>query len=96
MLPERLRGKRATISSDIAGRVIDGEPFLVTPSDWKMHHFNEVGSRMWLLLSEKKPLDEVVDQIEQEYEVEREVLEKDFVHFIEELLERDLIQLESS
>ncbi len=46
---------------------------------------NEVGGEIWKLLDEVETEEEIVDRLQEEYEVEREELQKDVREFIGKL-----------
>ena len=58
------------------------------------HYFglDEVGTRIWTLLSEQKAAGQIVDELLQEFEVERADLEGDVHELLSQLLDAGLIQ----
>lgn len=52
---------------------------------------NEVGGEIWKLLDEVETEEEIVDRLQEEYEVEREELQKDVREFIGKLQELGIL-----
>ena len=55
---------------------------------------DEVGARIWQLLGDGKELGSILELLEQEYDVSRDVLEQDVGNLLESLLEAGLIGVE--
>jgi len=51
-----------------------------------------IGARIWQLVAEEKSLAEIVDTLVEEYDVTREVLERDVAELLDELAAKDLIR----
>ena len=77
-----------------ASRVLAGEAIVLTPSDSKIHSFNETGSRIWELLAEEPTVSEIVNQIRSEFEVSEEQAQADVIAFLEELAAKEIVTLE--
>jgi hypothetical protein len=56
---------------------------------------DSVGSRVWELVTGNATIGEAIDAMLDEYEVEREVLERDVLLLVAELEEKQLIRLSS-
>ena len=54
---------------------------------------DEVGTRMWSVLSEAPSIADAIDKLLEEYEVDRTTLESDVDELLTELLEKKLIEL---
>ena len=63
MDPAELKSKHLKIKEEVATRELDGETFMVTPGDWKLHRFNPVGERIWALSQEGKSIAEIIEEI---------------------------------
>ena len=77
---------------DVAWRMIDGEAVIITPSDSTMHTLNDVGTRIWELMTGTRSLREVAGVLCAEFEVDRERAEKDTLWFTECLAKKGLIE----
>lgn len=92
MDPAELKSKHLKIKEEVATRELDGETFMVTPGDWKLHRFNPVGERIWALSQEGKSIAEIIEEIAQEYDQDREIVEKDCLLFVEQLCEKGIAE----
>ncbi|MEQ1540670.1 MAG: PqqD family protein [Novosphingobium sp.] len=52
---------------------------------------NDVGGRFWQLLDEGQPLGQACNQLQAEFDVERDQLERDIGALVGELVERKLL-----
>lgn len=77
---------------DVAWRMIDGEAVIITPSDSTMHTLNDVGTRIWELMTGTRTLREVAGVLCAEFEVDLERAEKDTLWFAECLAKKGLIE----
>lgn len=57
----------------------------------QFHQVNELGARIWELCDSHHSVDQIVETLLEEYDVEKAVLEKDVVEFLEELKRNDLL-----
>lgn len=80
-------------SKKIASRIIEEQAFIVTPLDSTLHLLNEVGTRIWQLIEEKKNIEEIVSQICEEYEIDRLTAEKDLLEFLQTLEKKNIIEI---
>lgn len=84
-------------SRSVVSRVIAGET-LIVPVRGKVgdlasiYSFNSTGTLIWQLLDAPRRLDELVDAVEQEYEVARDQAESDVKHFLNDLFLADLVE----
>jgi hypothetical protein len=74
-----------------ASRVLAGEAIVLTPTDSKIHSFNETGSRIWELLADELTVKEIVVQIRGEFEVSEEQAQADVIAFLEELAAKGIV-----
>jgi hypothetical protein len=77
---------------DVAWRMIDGEAVIITPADSTMHTLNDVGTRIWELLTGTRSLREVAGVLCTEFEVDKDRAEKDTLWFAECLSKKGLIE----
>ena len=82
-----------TISKEVLAQELDGETVLLDLASESFFGLDEVSTRVWQLLLEGKGRAEVIDVLLQEYEVERNVLEKDVADLLTRLGEAGLITL---
>jgi hypothetical protein len=82
-----------TISKDVLAQEIDGETVLLDLGSESFFGLDAVSTRVWQLLNEGAGREQVVDTLLAEYEVERQVLEKDVADLLDRLVEAGLISL---
>lgn len=61
------------------------------------HYFglDPVGARIWTLLAQRLPLDQVCQTLLTEFDVPRETLERDMKDLVQTLLDRQLVRLDN-
>lgn len=77
---------------DVAWRMIDGEAVIVTPADSTMHTLNDVGTRIWELMTGNRSLQEVANILCTEFDVDKDRAEKDTLWFAECLAKKGLVE----
>lgn len=82
----------AKISPEVLFQEVSGEIVLLDLASENYFGLDEIGARIWTLLSEGNSLGAVLDTLEQEYDVERAVLENDVESLLEELITAGLIE----
>lgn len=76
--------------SNVAWRIVEGNAFLVSPKDSMMYPLNPVGTKTWQLLDGKVRVKNIIDNICQEFAIDRMTAEKDITAFIRSLLDAGL------
>jgi hypothetical protein len=74
-----------------AGRVIDGQAFVVTPNDNTLHSLNATGTLVWELASRPVTCDEVAGAIARRFAVEAAVAARDVAAFLDDLVARGIL-----
>lgn len=82
--------------SDTASRVIGGEATLVLPKENTVHILNPVGTRIWELADGQRSLADIVETLCDEFRVAQEQAEQDARSFVEELVAKGMMELESA
>ena len=72
---------------------LDGEKVMMNLDKGQYFMMNEVGSRIWDIISEAKSVEEIVQVLLNEYDVEIEQCENTVVEFLSELAKSDLIKV---
>jgi coenzyme PQQ synthesis protein D (PqqD) len=85
--------RRATIPRDVVFRDLDGEAVLLDLKTGVYFGLDPIGTRIWLLLHERRRLAEVRDVLVGEYDVTAEVLGDDLLRFVGELAAEGLLEL---
>ena len=89
-LPERVK-----ISDDILFQEMDGESVLLDLTNEQYFGLNEVGTRIWQLLSEKSETAGVLSQLAGEFDADEDVLRRDLALLLNELETGGLIVIEA-
>ena len=74
-------------SPDVLFQAIDDEAILLDMASEEYFALNELGMRMWQLLSENGSTDSAIRQLLMEYEVDETTLRQDMAEWIDELVE---------
>ncbi|MEL6930658.1 MAG: PqqD family protein [Cyanobacteria bacterium J06600_6] len=83
--------QKFTVAEDILFRQVEEEGILLHISSGTYYNLNETSILFWEALTDSKPLSPVVEQITNEYEVEREYVLKDLQTFLQDLSQNQLI-----
>ena len=81
-----------TLSPDVLFQEVSGEVVLLDLASESYFGLDEVGARIWLMLSEGQAVGTVLDKLEAEFEVTREVLERDVAELLVSLLDAGLVR----
>ncbi|PLY04742.1 MAG: hypothetical protein C0625_15850 [Arcobacter sp.] len=73
---------------------VDEETILLDTVSQEYFSLNEVGSVIWEILSDKKELTLVKDEILARYEIDESQVENDILKFVEALAEKKLITID--
>ncbi len=84
---------RVRIPDTVLFQEVSGESVLLDLASEQYFGLDEVGTRVWQLLSEFRALDEVYPVLLDEYEVEPEVLARDLSELLDALVEAGLVEL---
>ena len=82
-----------SISRDVLAQELHDETVLLDLDSENYFGLDSVGTRIWQLLNEGQDESDMVDILLGEYEVEREVLEKDISELLNRLNEAGLIKI---
>ncbi len=73
--------------------LLDQEAVLLDTRMNKYYALNEVGARLWALLTEKKRLEEAYQALLEEFEVAPDQLERDILEILNQLVENGLLEV---
>ena len=82
--------QRLTIANDVIFRELDGETVLLNLDNESYFGLDEIGTRMWRLLTEGASIQQAYDRLLDEYEVEPEQLQSDLLDLIHQLIDSGL------
>ena len=83
----------ALFSPSSAWRVLGGQTVLLSLPERKLHLLNEVGSRIWELIQERRTVGEIVRKVAEEYEVSEDRARTDVHAFIRKLVRQRVCSL---
>ena len=83
-----------TLSPQVIFQELDKEAILLDLNGEAYYGLDEVGMRLWQLLSENGDFDAAVAQLLTEYEVEEEVLRRELQELLEDMAQSDLVAWE--
>lgn len=87
---------KITIPPEIVFRVVNGEAVILDTASSKYFGLNEVGTRMWALLSEHATVYQALERLKLEYDVDAEQLEHDLLEFANQMATRGLMEISSA
>ena len=82
-----------TIGDKILFHSFGDEAVALNLETGKYYGFDEVATRMWVLLAEHGRIEKVYEQLLTEYDVEEDRLRTDLLNFVEELASHRLVQI---
>jgi hypothetical protein len=74
-----------------AGRVIDGQAFVVTPDDNKLHTLNGAATQLWVLAANGISADDAATALVNEYEIDRETAQRDAAECLDDMVARQIL-----
>lgn len=74
-----------------AGRVIDGQAFIVTPDDNKLHTLNGAATQLWVLAVKEITTDDAATALCEEYEIDRETATRDAEACLDDMVARQIL-----
>jgi hypothetical protein len=77
-----------------AGRVIDGQAFVVTPDDNKLHTLNGAATQLWVLAANGISSDDATNALCTEYEIDRETAARDATECLDDMVARQILVAE--
>ena len=86
---------KLTIPEDVMFRILGDEAVILNVGTGVYFGLDEVGTRMWQLMSEHGSTDKVVETMLNEYEVEEAQLRADMENLIAQLSEKGLVKVDA-
>ena len=84
--------QRLTAPEYVMFRELDGEAVLLNLQNEMYYGLDEVGTRMWTLLTTSDSVQAAIDTMLEEFDVTPETLKKDVAKMIKELQEHGLLE----
>ena len=79
---------------DIISADMKGETVMMSIKTGKYHAVNPVGARIWELLASPSSVEQIIDNLLEEFDVEREVCQKEVIQFLENSQNENLILID--
>ena len=86
------RGKVFKKNSRILERDVDGAPVLIDPYRRTLVRLNSTGREIWRLVDGARPVAEVLETLEIEFDVDAKKLKRDVLGLLQELAKREMIR----
>ncbi|MGE0877296.1 MAG: PqqD family protein [Acidimicrobiia bacterium] len=83
----------ATVPDSVLFRELDGEAVILNLETETYFGLNESATRMWEVVTTATSIAAAVDALIEEYEVDRDELERDVLEFVETLRARSLLHV---
>ena len=83
------------VPDDVIFRELDGEAIILNLATGMYFGLDQVGTRLWALITDAGTLRQAVDVMAGEYEVDRPVLEGDVLELVGGLLEKGLFRVKA-
>lgn len=83
------------VPDDVIFRELDGEAIILNLATGIYFGLDEVGTRLWALVTEAGPLRRAVDVMADEYDVDRPALEADVIELAAGLIDKGLVQIKA-
>jgi hypothetical protein len=88
-----LRKGQVSIPEGVMVRLLDGESVLLNLNTESYFGLDDIGTRMWTILTESASIEAAYTALEAEYDVEPGQLQADLGSFIDKLAEAGLIDV---
>jgi hypothetical protein len=86
---------RISVPSDTLVNILGGESVLLSLKSQHYYGLDEVGTRIWNVLTTSPSVDDAYEALLEEYDVEPETLRQDLYDLLGELAEQGLVEVQS-
>jgi hypothetical protein len=83
-----------TLGKDTVSRELDGEAVILELGSGTYFGLNAVGTRIWQLIGQHGRLAIVLDELCQEYDADRDVLQRDLLELVGRMADARLVDLQ--
>jgi hypothetical protein len=88
--------ERISVPGDVLVQELHGESVLLNLNSERYFGLDEVGTRMWAVLSKSQSIQQAYDALLAEYNIEPDVLRRDLLDLIDKLIGRGLVEIGSA
>jgi hypothetical protein len=85
--------QRISVPADVLVQELEGESVLLNLKSECYFGLDEVGTRMWAVLSNSASIQQAYEALLAEYDVEPDVLRRDLLNLIDKLIEHGLVEI---
>ena len=75
---------------------VDGETVMMSIEKGHYHSMNLTGNRIWEILENPCTVGKMIETLKDEFDAKPEVITEELYRFLDQLLERDIIQIDAS
>jgi hypothetical protein len=86
-------GMRVSVPPDVLIQELEGESVLLNLESERYFGLDDVGTRMWAVLSKSESLQGAYEALLAEYEVDPDLLRRDLLALVERLVENGLVEV---
>ncbi|RQW10685.1 lasso peptide biosynthesis PqqD family chaperone [Paenibacillus rhizophilus] len=72
---------------------MDGEKVMLSVQKGKYFNLGQVGGDIWSAISTPRSVKEIIESLQQIYEIDADICEQDVIPFLQHLLKEDLIRV---
>jgi len=94
-MSEQILPKKIKISENVLFQEIDNEYVLLNMKTELYFGLNDIGARVWQIISQEGTTDTLIEKIMAEYEVSADALKADISELLNELSKEQLISIEA-
>jgi hypothetical protein len=87
---------KVSVCNDVLFRELAGEAVLLNLATGKYYGLDEVGTRMWILLTQYGSVKPACCALLDEYDVTEDRLRQDLLHLVDELADHKLLQIDDA
>ena len=82
------------VPDNVLFRQLEDESVLLHLNKEIYYGLDDVGTRMWQLLAQSETIQAAFEALSEEYDIEADVLQRDLTGLIENLLAKDLLEIQ--
>ena len=78
---------------DVSWRMIEGEAVLVDADEGELIRLSESGAEIWKLIDGHMTVKDIIERINENFEADRRIIERDVRDFLRRLIRMEIIKL---
>ena len=84
------------IKKDVIFKELDDEMIIMDMNSGRYFGLNETGAKIWSLLNDHHNIGTIINLLHDEYEISKEKCKKEVIAFIQDILDKGLINVEKT